>query len=100
MRRRDSHRQRNSLQHSVPCSLRRLLMRNRHNFVAVLSVVVLVCCAALILGQKVNAAGEGKISGSVKLDGTPPQIQGIALLKDPYCSKAHTTDPPHLAPSV
>src|SRR5258708_1702925 len=96
MRRRDSHRQRNSLQHSVPCSLRRLLMRNRHNFVAVLSVVVLVCCAALILGQKVNAAGEGKISGSVKLDGAPPHMKGIDMSKDPYCSKAHATDPAHL----
>ena len=69
---------------------------NRYNFVIVLSLVVLVSCAALILGQKVNAAGEGKISGTVKLDGTAPHMKGIDMAKDPYCSKAHATDPGHL----
>ena len=59
-------------------------------------LVVLVSCAALILGQKVNAAGEGKISGTVKLDGTAPHMKGIDMGKDPYCSKAHATDPGHL----
>src|SRR5216684_619340 len=97
MRRRDSNKHLNSLQHSVPSVLlRRRPMRNRYNFIAVLSVVVLVCCAALILGQKVNAAGEGKITGSVKLDGAAPHMKGIDMSKDPYCSKAHATDPAHL----
>ena len=40
---------------------------NRHKIAAVLSALLLVCCGALILGQKVNAAGEGKITGTVKL---------------------------------
>jgi hypothetical protein len=71
-------------------------MRNRYNFAAVLSLVVLVCCGALILGQKVNAAGEGKITGTVKLDGAAPHMKGIDMSKDPYCSKAHATDPAHL----
>src|ERR1039458_5613073 len=71
-------------------------MRNRYSFAAVLSAVVLVCCAALILGRKVNAAGEGKISGTVKLDGAAPHMKGIDMSKDPYCSKAHATDPGHL----
>ena len=70
-------------------------MRNRYSFAAVLSAVVLVCCAALILGQKVNAAGEGKITGTVKLDGAAPHMKGIDMSKDPYCSKAHATDPAH-----
>ena len=52
--------------------------------------------AALILGQKVNAAGEGKITGTVKLDGAAPHMKGIDMSKDPYCSKAHATDPAHL----
>jgi len=71
-------------------------MRNRYNFAAVLSVVVLFCCAAFLLNQKVNAAGEGKITGSVKLDGPAPHMKGIDMSKDPYCSKAHATDPAHL----
>jgi hypothetical protein len=50
----------------------------------------------LILGQKVNAAGEGKITGTVKLDGTAPHMKGIDMSKDPYCSKAHASDPGHL----
>jgi hypothetical protein len=71
-------------------------MSKRYNFAAVLSAVVLICCGALLLGQKVNAAGEGKITGTVKLDGTAPHMKGIDMAKDPYCSKAHASDPGHL----
>jgi len=71
-------------------------MKNRYNFTAVLSLAVLVFCGALILGQKVNAAGDGKITGSVKLDGAAPHMKGIDMSKDPYCSKAHANDPAHL----
>ncbi|MGA8618154.1 MAG: hypothetical protein WB660_06480, partial [Candidatus Sulfotelmatobacter sp.] len=68
-------------------------MKNRYNFAAVLSTVVLVAIGALIVGSKVNAAGEGKISGTVKLDGTPPHMKGIDMSKDPYCVKAHANNP-------
>jgi hypothetical protein len=71
-------------------------MRNRYKFAAGLSAVVLICCAALILGQKVNAAGEGKITGSVKLEGAAPHMKGIDMSKDPFCVKAHANDPGHL----
>jgi plastocyanin len=71
-------------------------MKNRYNFTAVLSLAVLVFCGALISDQKVNAAGDGKITGSVKLDGAAPHMKGIDMSKDPYCSKAHATDPAHL----
>src|SRR5882757_5523568 len=71
-------------------------MSKQYNFAAALSAVVLICCGALILGQKVNAAGEGKITGTVKLDGTAPHMKGIDMAKDPYCSKAHASDPGHL----
>jgi Carboxypeptidase regulatory-like domain len=71
-------------------------MRNRYKFATALVAVVGVCCAALILGQKVNAAGEGKITGSVKLDGAAPHMKGIDMSKDPYCVKAHANDPAHL----
>src|SRR6202050_5551739 len=68
-------------------------MRNRYNLAVVLSAVVLVSCGALILSQGVNAAGEGKITGTVKLDGPAPHMKGIDMSKDPYCSKAHASDP-------
>jgi hypothetical protein len=66
-------------------------MRNR--YAVVLSAVLLAGVGALILGQKVNAAGEGKITGTVKLDGPAPHMKGIDMSKDPFCSKAHATDP-------
>jgi Carboxypeptidase regulatory-like domain len=68
-------------------------MRTRCNLAVVLSAVVLLCCGALILSQNVSAAGEGKISGTVKLDGTAPHMRGIDMSKDPYCSKIHASDP-------
>jgi hypothetical protein len=70
-------------------------MKSRCNTFAVLSSVVLLCCAALIVGPRVSAAGEGKISGTVKLDGTAPHMKGIDMSKDPYCVKANPT-PQHL----
>src|ERR1039458_2428694 len=76
--------------------LKREEFRMRNRYAVVLSAVVLVCCAALILSQGVNAAGEGKITGTVKLDGAAPHMKGIDMSKDPYCSKAHATDPAHL----
>src|ERR1700683_1073692 len=71
-------------------------MTKRKNYAVVLSAVVLVCCGALILGQKVNAAGEGKITGTVKLDGAAPHMKAIPMSKDPYCDKAHASDPAHI----
>jgi plastocyanin len=71
-------------------------MRNRHNYPVLLSALVLIGCAALILGQKVNAAGNGRITGTVKLDGPAPHMRGIDMSKDPYCVKAHASDPAHL----
>ncbi|MFZ0298773.1 MAG: carboxypeptidase regulatory-like domain-containing protein [Candidatus Sulfotelmatobacter sp.] len=70
-------------------------MRNRYNPTVVLSLIVLVACATLILDQKVNAAGEGKITGTVKLDGPAPHMRGIDMSKDPYCVKQHANDPAH-----
>src|SRR5580698_6343483 len=69
---------------------------NRHNSVALLLALVLFGCGALILNQNVKAAGEGKITGTVKLDGVAPHMKGIDMSKDNFCSKAHATDPGHL----
>lgn len=58
-----------------------------------LAVVVVVALGAAILGQKVEAAGEGSITGSVKLTGTAPHMRGIDMSKDPYCVKQHENSP-------
>src|SRR5437660_37675 len=71
-------------------------MKTRYNFAAIFTVVLLVCCAALLLNQKVSAAGEGKISGTVKLDGAAPHMRGIDMSKDPWCVKANASDPPKM----
>src|SRR6185437_16373275 len=62
-------------------------------FAAILTAVVLVGVGSLSLNKKVNAAAEGSITGTVKLSGTPPHMRGIDMSKDPYCSKAHASDP-------
>lgn len=71
-------------------------MKQLQKYSAVLSAIVLTCCGALLLGQRVSAAGEGKITGTVKLDGAAPHMKGIDMSKDPYCAKAHENSPAHL----
>jgi plastocyanin len=71
-------------------------MKRSQNFAAVLMVVIMVCFAAALLDKKVNAAGESKITGTVKLDGTAPHMKGIDMSKDPFCVKANANDTPHL----
>jgi len=66
-------------------------MRKQYNFAAVLFMVVVICCGALLLSHDVKAAGEGKITGTVKLDGVAPHMKGIDMSKDPYCAKQHDT---------
>ncbi|MBZ5571169.1 MAG: hypothetical protein LAO09_04735 [Acidobacteriia bacterium] len=73
-------------------------MKSLHGcrFAAMLLAVTVVCAGALILGQKVNAAAEGAITGTVKLSGTAPHMKGIDMSKDPYCVKQHENSPAHL----
>ena len=67
-----------------------------YKFLLVLSALVLVCSVALMLSPRVSAAGESKISGTVKLDGTAPHMKGIDMSKDPYCVKANANNTPAL----
>jgi len=71
-------------------------MSNRRDHGPVLSAAVLLCCGVLLLVQKVGAAGEGKITGTVKLSGTAPHMRGIDMSKDPWCVKQHVNNPVHL----
>jgi hypothetical protein len=59
-------------------------------------MIALVCSGALLLDQKVSAAGEGKITGTVKLDGAAPHMKGIDMSKDPYCVKANANAMPKM----
>jgi Carboxypeptidase regulatory-like domain len=61
-----------------------------------LAALLMVATVALTHGPKVIAAANGKITGTVKLDGTPPHMRGIDMSKDPYCSKYHANSPAQL----
>ena len=60
------------------------------------AVLLLIATAALTHSPRVSAAATGKITGTVKLDGTAPHMKGIDMSKDPYCAKYHANDPAHL----
>ena len=59
----------------------------------ILSALVVVALVAAIVGERVKAAGEGSITGTVKLTGTAPHMKGIDMSKDPYCAGAHKDKP-------
>jgi plastocyanin len=67
-----------------------------HKFAAAMLVAILICIGAVLVGPKVNAAGDGTITGSVKLNGTAPHMKGIDMSKDPYCVKANANNTPKL----
>ena len=67
-----------------------------HMLAVAVSALVLVAFGVMVLGQKVDAASGGKITGTVKLDGAVPHMRGIDMTKDPYCAKAHADNPAHL----
>jgi plastocyanin len=79
-----------------PVRKERFSMKKPYDLVLVLSSLVVVCCGALIIGRNVSAAGDGKITGTVKLDGPAPHMKGIDMSKDPYCVKANSGSPAHL----
>jgi Carboxypeptidase regulatory-like domain len=70
----------------------------KYRLAALVPALALVALGMVFLGQKVSAApaGEGSITGMVKLDGSAPHMRGIDMTKDPYCSKYHANSPAHL----
>ena len=55
----------------------------------ILTAIVVAATVAAVVGERVKAAGEGTISGTVKLSGTAPHMKGIDMSKDPYCAGQH-----------
>jgi Carboxypeptidase regulatory-like domain len=70
--------------------------QHKHTFVIAVSALLLIGLGVLFVGQKVDAAGGGKITGTVKLEGTAPHMRGIDMTKDPFCAKAHANNPAKL----
>lgn len=71
-------------------------MQNGFKFVLILSAPVLIAWLTLLHSPRVDAAGEGKITGTVKLDGVAPHMKGIDMSKDPFCVKVNANNTPHL----
>jgi plastocyanin len=69
------------------------MTKQRYFLFAILTTAMVVGLCTIGLNKRVNAASEGSITGTVKLSGTPPHMRGIDMSKDPYCSKAHASDP-------
>jgi hypothetical protein len=59
------------------------------------SALLLLAFAFLYSGNNVSAAGEGKITGTIKLDGTAPRQRPIDMSKEPSCAKIHESNPVH-----
>jgi plastocyanin len=70
-------------------------MKTRLKVLGMMSGLLLLGFALLHSATTVSAAAEGKITGSVKLDGTVPHQRGIDMAKDPVCVKAHEGSPAH-----
>ncbi len=71
-------------------------MKVQLKVVGMLAALVTLATVVLVHAPHVKAAANGKITGTVKLDGTPPHMKGIDMSKDPYCVKYHENNPAHL----
>lgn len=46
-----------------------------------------------VLLLSTGALAQSSITGTVKINGTPPHMRGIDMSKDPYCAKQHENSP-------
>jgi len=58
-----------------------------------LSALVMVGLGVQCLSYKVNASGEGTVTGTVRLSGPAPQMRVLEVSKDPYCARVRASDP-------
>src|SRR5581483_10199241 len=66
----------------------------KYKVAALTCVVLLLTIGVIISSRKVHAAppaGEGSITGTVKLNGTPPHQKPIDMSKEPSCAAIHAS---------
>src|ERR1700736_762806 len=68
-------------------------MKVRYRFAAASSALLLLAFSLLYSTRSVSAAAEGKITGTIKLDGTAPHQKPINMSKEPLCPKGHASKP-------
>jgi hypothetical protein len=68
-------------------------MKARYKLLGLSSVLLLLGFGLLLSTRNVSAAAEGKISGTIKLDGTAPHQKPIDMSKEPTCAKIHEGHP-------
>ncbi len=71
-------------------------MKARYKLAVTASALFVIAFGCLYATRGVSAAAQGKITGTVKLDGTAPHMKGIDMSKDPYCVKQHESNPAKL----
>ena len=71
-------------------------MKARYKVAGMLSILLVLAIGLSWPTRNVSAAAEGKITGTVKLNGAAPHMKGIDMSKDPYCVKQHENSPAHL----
>jgi Carboxypeptidase regulatory-like domain len=72
------------------------MKRHRRRLTAVPASFLSIAFGILLMSISASAAEDGKITGTVKLNGTPPHMRGIDMSKDPWCDKQHANNPAHL----
>jgi plastocyanin len=68
-------------------------MTPRFKLAGTIVALSLVAFAALCFQPRVSAVGGGKITGTIKLDGTAPHQKPIDMAKEPTCAAQHADKP-------
>jgi hypothetical protein len=58
-------------------------MKAGHKIAVMSSALLILASGFLYSGSRVSAAAEGKITGTIKLDGTAPRQRPIDMSKEP-----------------
>src|SRR5436309_3486099 len=68
-------------------------MKAHHKFEGVVCVLLTLGFCLLHYTGNVSAAATGKITGTIKLNGTAPHQKPIDMSKEPACAKEHASNP-------
>ncbi len=68
-------------------------MKGHYLVAGSLALLLILAFGLLFSTRSVSAAAEGKITGTIKLDGTPAHQRPIDMSKEPACQKMHAAHP-------